>query len=286
MSTSGVTSPAAPAAGAATGVAHPARVPARPWLAAYLHWLEQYKRTWRGSALTTLLIPLGTLLALGYGLGTLVDGGGGLPGVSVSYAAFLAPGLLATAVMQNSCDDSMWPVMGAIKWNRTYLAMLATPLGSRDVWAGHALWILTRATVAATVFLGFSALLGLVSSWWALAVPPVAVLLAASFALPVMAFSARAENDENFSLLYRFAIIPLSLFSGAYFQVSQLPAWIQPVAWATPLWHGVQLTRGAMLGAASGLGVGMAVLHLAVIAVWVVVGARLVDASFRRRLVR
>ena len=103
-------------------------------LRAYEHWLAQYKRVWRGTVGTSLVNPLLYLTALGVGLGTLVDKTQNAPG-GVPYLDFVAPGLLAAAAMQTAATESRWPVMGAIKWTRTYYAMIATPLTERDAFS-------------------------------------------------------------------------------------------------------------------------------------------------------
>jgi lipooligosaccharide transport system permease protein len=234
-------------------------------LAAFSAWLHAYRRVWRGSAVNTLLVPVLNLAALGYGLGSLVNGHGGIQGLP--YAQFLAPGLLASGVMQTATDESMFPVMGALRWNRTYHAMTATPLTSSDVFVGHLTYVLARAVSSASVFTCVLWGLGLLHGPTSLLVVPFAFLLAAAFATPVMAFSVRARNDESFALLYRFVWIPMFLFAGAFFPVSQLPEWLQPVAVATPLWHGVELCRAATLDRLSWPAVAVHVLYLVAFAV-------------------
>ena len=229
-------------------------------LAAFSAWLRAYRRVWRGSAVNTLLVPVLNLAALGYGLGSLVNAHGGIEGVP--YAQYLGPGLLAAGVMQTATDESMFPVMGALRWNRTYYAMTATPLTPAEVFVGHLLYILARALSGAIVFACVLWGLGLLHGPTSLLVAPFAFLLAAAFATPVMAYSVRARNDESFALLYRFVWIPMFLFAGAFFPVSQLPGWLQPVAAATPLWHGVELCRAATLDRLSWPAVAVHVLYL------------------------
>ncbi|MBA2638958.1 MAG: ABC transporter, partial [Nocardioidaceae bacterium] len=98
------------------------------------HWRARWRRTWRGSAITNFVLPVLYLLAMGVGLGSYVDDGGATQSLGgVDYLEFLAPGLLATSVMQNAVGASTWPVMGSIKWDKTYFAMIATPLRVRDI---------------------------------------------------------------------------------------------------------------------------------------------------------
>ncbi|MDQ1669353.1 MAG: lipooligosaccharide transport system permease protein [Actinomycetota bacterium] len=250
---------------------------------AFAYWLAQYRRTYRGTVFTTFLEPLGFLAAIGLGLGTLVDNGSGPADLAgVGYLAFIAPGLLAATAMQAAAFESTYPVMGSIKWHRTYHAQLATPLRVVDLLAGHLLFVLLRLVISVTVFLGVMAAFGAIGSSWAVLALPVAVLTGMAHATPIFAFAAAQENDAGFAMLFRFGIVPMFLFSGTFFPVSQLPDILQPVAWVTPLWHGVSLCRDLSLGHPH---LGSALLHLAVPAVWTVAGFLLARRVFHRRLV-
>jgi lipooligosaccharide transport system permease protein len=218
-------------------------------LRSFAYWLTQYRRTWRGTAISTVLEPLGFLAALGLGLGVLVDEGSGSATLEgVGYLEFLAPGLLAATAMQTTAFESTYPVMGAIKWLRTYHAMLATPLRVVDVLGGHLLFVAFRLVMTSTVFLLVMAVFGAIASPWGLLALPVAVLTGLAFAPAIFAFSATRENDSGFAMLFRFGIMPMFLFSGTFFAVSLLPAPLEVAAWFTPLFHGVSLCRGISLG--------------------------------------
>ena len=217
------------------------------WLRAARYWGYQYKQTWRSSIVTSFLIPVLYLAAMGVALGSLIDKHShGVDGVS--YVAFLAPGLLAGTTMQIGTNDVTYPVMGAIKWMRTYLAQLAAPLNVYDVLLGHLAWIAARLAIVVTIYLGVMAIFGVVHSPWAIFALPAGVLTGLAFAGPISAFSATRDRDAAFSSLYRFAIIPLFLFSGTFFPISRLPVGLQAVAYATPLYHGVSLCRDLTLG--------------------------------------
>jgi len=252
-------------------------------LRSFAYWIAQYRRTWRGTAISTVIEPLGFLAAIGLGLGTLVDQGNGTASVpGGSYLAFIAPGLLAASAMQTAAFESTYPVMGSIKWHRTYHAQLATPLGVVDLLAGHLLFVAMRLTITVSVFLLLMAAFGAIGSWWAVLALPVAVLTGLAHATPIFAFSAKQDNDSGFAMLFRFGIVPLFLFSGTFFPISQLPAVLHPVAWVTPLWNGVALCRDLALGhpdAASAAG------HLAVLVAWTVAGFVVARRTFERRLV-
>ena len=140
--------------------------------------------------------------------------------------------------------------MGAIKWMRTYFAMLATPLRVVDVLRGHLGWIAVRLAMVSAIYLAVVAAFGVVHSPLAVLALPAAVATGLAFAAPIAAYSATQERDVAFIAIYRFALIPLFLFSGTFFPVTRLPGWLQPVAYATPLYHGVSLCRGLVLGTA------------------------------------
>jgi lipooligosaccharide transport system permease protein len=269
MTTTAAGAPAPPAEG-------------RMWDRALSYWWMSYRRTWRGTLFSGFLSPLFFLLSMGFLLGSLVDrsNGGGVGGVS--YLAFVAPGVLAAQAMQTAIGESTWSVLGAVKWQRQYHAMLAGPLGVTDVLVGHLAYVAIRVSITSAVFVLVAGVLGAFESWWVLAALPVALLTGMAFAVPTFAFSARTEADGGFNVLFRFIVMPLFLFSGTFFPVSQLPAVLQPIAYVTPLWHGVDACRDLALGQATVLGV---LGHVAYLLLWVVVGFAVARWSFRSKLV-
>jgi lipooligosaccharide transport system permease protein len=235
-----------------------------------------------GSAVSSFLAPLLYLGAMGFGLGSLVDRSGGASLGGVPYVAFVAPGVLAATAMQTGVGEASYPVMGAVKWQRQYHAMLAAPLGPVDLVVGHAAFIVLRVAIAAVAFTLVAALLGALPSPLAVVAVLVAVLCGAAHVPAVMAFSAAQENDYYFALLFRFGVLPMFLFAGTFFPVDQLPGWVQPVAWATPLWHGTSAARQLTLGSPDWLAVGA---HCAYLLVWCGAGLALAVRVFTRRLV-
>ena len=249
-------------------------------LRVYRTHLLAYRRTWRGSLTTSFLFPMLYLAAIGVGLGKLVKAHGLVDGVS--YIDFLAPGLLAATAMQIGANESTYPIMAGIKWLKTYGAMLATPLETTDVLYGTLLWIASRVAMASALFLAVMALFGTVHSFVAVLAFPAAVLTGAAFSAPVVAFSATRETDQSFVVLYRVVVVPLFLFSGTFYPVSQLPGALQAVAVATPLFQGVALTRALTLGHLGGWAMAGHAGYLVALVVAGVVAGRW---SFRRRLV-
>ena len=247
----------------------------------FRYWLTNYRRTWRGSIYTSMLSPLLYLGAMGIGLGKLVDAHGTARLGGLSYLAFLAPGLLAAAAMQAGVEESTYPVLGSVKWRRTYYAAAASPLRPADLFHGHLLFTTMRLAMNSAIFLAVMALFGAVASPWALAALPAAVLTGLAFAAPVEAWAITVTKDTSFALIFRFGLIPLFLFSGTFFPITQLPAWLRPLAYITPLWHGVALCRSLTLGTAS---LGGALAHVTYLAAVAAVSIAAGNRSYRRRL--
>jgi len=247
----------------------------------FRYWLTNYRRTWRGSIYTSFLSPVLYLGAMGIGLGKLVDahGTGRLGGVS--YLAFLAPGLLAAAAMQAGIEESTYPVLGSVKWRGTYYAAAASPLRPADIFHGHLLFTAMRLAMNSAIFLAVMAAFGAITSPWVLAALPVAVLTGIAFAAPVEAWAITVTKDTSFALVFRFGMIPLFLFSGTFFPVTQLPVWIRPLAYATPLWHGVALCRSLSLGTAT---LGGTLVHVGYLAALAAVSIAVGQRTYRRRL--
>ncbi len=248
----------------------------------YEFWLAYYRRVWRGSIVSSFVNPVLYLAALGIGLGTLVNKSPSPPG-GVTYSHYVAPGLLVAAAMQIASSESTWPVMGSFKWTRSYFAMAATPLGPASIFVGHQLFIATRILVSATAYLAVIAAFGGIQSWPAIFAPLAALLTGLAFSAPIAAYAATAESDNAFSAILRFAIVPMFLFSGTFFPVARLPTVLEWVAYATPLWHGVDLARGLVLGT---IGAAAAVGHVAYLLSFVVAGLAVGRITYARRLQR
>lgn len=207
-----------------------------------------YRRTWRGSVISTFFNPVLYLLAMGVGLGRLVDDGGGTASLGIDYLTFLAPGLLAATAMMTGAGDASWPVMAGIKWRKTYDAVLATPIGVPELMVGHLSWVGVRLVFVTVVYSGVMTAFGATTiTQGILAIPP-AVLTGLAFSAVITGYTARLKDEQGLSALFRFGIMPLFLFSGTFFPIEQLPGWTQPAAYATPLYHGVSLCRGLALG--------------------------------------
>jgi lipooligosaccharide transport system permease protein len=155
------------------------------------------------------------------------------------------------------------------------------PLTERDVLIGHQLFVVTRVLTASAAYLVVVAAFGAVNSWLGLLAIPVAVLIGTAFSMPMAAYSATSDSDSSFPPIFRFVIVPMFLFSGTFFPVSQMPPALEFLAYVTPIWHGVELCRGLMLGTIELL---PALGHVAYLLAWTIVGLVLARRAYRKRL--
>ena len=249
------------------------------------HRFLQYRRTFRASIFSSFLSPALFLTAMGLGLGSYVSSSA-VPSLGgVSYLAFLAPGLLAATAMQSASFEATFPIMGGLVWNKIFHAMYATPISPRDIALGNLAWIAARLTFISTVFTLVIVLFGAAASPLVVLAIPAAVLTGLAFAAPIAAFSATQKTPDRFAAIFRFGITPLFLFSGTFFPLTSLPTFLQPLAWLTPLYHGVALTRGLSLGTIVNDPV-FALVHLVAIIAFIAVGAWALMRTMERRLVR
>ena len=244
-------------------------------------WLTNYRRTWRGSIYSSVLNPVLYLGAMGVGLGSLVNAHGTASLGGVSYLTFLAPGLMAAAAMQTAMGESTYPVFGSVKWLKTYQAAAATPLRPADLFHGHLMFTTLRLAMNSVVFLAIMAAFGAARSAWVLACLPAAVLTGLAFATLIEAYAMTCKKDSSFALLFRFGVIPLFLFSGTFFPITSLPAVVRPLAYLTPLWHGVALCRSLSLGTAQP---GQTALHVGYLLAVTAAGIYAGNLTYRRRL--
>ncbi|MTD13130.1 ABC transporter permease [Nakamurella sp. YIM 132087] len=245
-------------------------------------------RTWRatavGSVLSAIGVPVLTLLAMGLGLGTLVDRGNraALPG-GVGYLQFLAPALVMAAAVQTAVTEAAYPTFAKFKWRRVFFGISATPVTPRQIAAGEVLFVATRVAVGAILLYPILLLFGAGGGWRGLWMVPVAVLTACACAVWVLALVAVMHSEGGaLNLLFRFGVVPMTLFSGSFFPVDTMPAGMRWIAWISPLWHGNEVARSAVLGTAAPLPV---LGHLAVLVVMLLLGAVVAVRKFQRRLV-
>jgi lipooligosaccharide transport system permease protein len=251
------------------------------WLRSWHYHATFYAQTWRGSVASNVLFPIFFLASLGVGVGHLVTQHTGLV-QGHTYLHFIAPSLLATTTMQLGEGESLWPVLAALKWIRSYHAAAATPLEPEDIFYGKLAWVVSRAFVTGIFYTIVIAAFGALQSWWALTLPFVGALVALAFSAPLVAYAARCQSDGSFIAIYRFAFVPMFLFSATFYPVSAYPGYLRPIVQVMPLYHGVALARAAAYGhAAPDALIG----HLTVLAGLAAVGIYLGRRTMRRRLV-
>lgn len=249
-------------------------------------WLLAYRRTWRSSIWSSVLGPLFYLGAMGYGLGSLVDKHGTASLGGVPYVEFVAPAVLAVTAMNSGLTNALFPVFGAVHWNSIYLAARATVLSAGDIFRGHLLFMSLRIAMNSACFIAFTAAFGLIRSPWAVLLLPAAVLTGLAFATPSAAWAVALENQTAMNYPIRFGAVPLMLFSATFFPITQLPGWVRPVAYATPLWHGVALCRALSLGTvdASAGDAASAAVNVAYLTAMAALGLWWGGRAYRRRL--
>jgi lipooligosaccharide transport system permease protein len=179
--------------------------------------------------------------------------------------------------------DSTWPVLARFEWARIYYGQAAAPPRPGDILDGHLAFVLFRTVLSSAAFLVIAAAFGTLHSWWALATLPIGALVGLAVAAPTFAFASSIRSDSYLAILFRVGMIPMSLFSGVFFPVASLPVLLRWVAYVFPLWHGVDLSRAAMLGRAPGWAA--LTVHLLVLLAWCAAGWFLAHRRFRRRLV-
>jgi len=225
--------------------------------------------------------PVFYLLAMGQGLGSLVGALPGPDGAPLSYAAFIAPGLLAASAMNGAVFDSTFNVFFKLKYAKLYDAMLATPLGPVDVALGEIGWALIRGGLYSLGFLAVMGGFGLLASPWALLALPAALLVAFAFAAVGMAATSFMRSWQDFDLV-TLAVLPMFLFSTTFYPLSVYPPVLQTVVQCLPLYHAVELMRGLTTGAVHVGMLGNLAYFLVMIAIGVVVAARRLDALLLR----
>ncbi len=215
-----------------------------------LHLIERnmlaYRRMWL-ILLSGVFEPVFYLLSIGVGLGKLIPNVTGPGSAPVTYVQFVAPALLATAAMQGAVFDSTFNIFFKIKYGKVYDAVLATPLGVGDIALGEVTWALLRGSLYATTFLIVTAGFGATRSWWSLLALPTAVLIGYGFAGLGMGCTTFLRSWQDFEWI-TLAMMPMFLFSTTFFPLGVYPRGLQIFVECTPLYQGIEIVRGLMLG--------------------------------------
>lgn len=228
--------------------------PARPAFGSARHLIERNALFFRGHMLVIIggfFEALFYLLSIGVGIADLVgdvEGPGGRP---LEYTEFVAPAMLAASAMNGAMMES-FNIMAKLHLSKAYEAVLATPIGIRDIALGEVTWTLMRGGAYSAAFLGVMAGLGLISSWWALLALPAALLVGFTFAAIGLAAVSLIRGWQDFEWVMT-AVLPMFLFSATFAPLSTYPDGVAWLARVMPLYHGVALLRGLTTGAVGGV---------------------------------
>ena len=194
--------------------------------------------------------PVLYLVSIGLGVGAYIDkntDGMGVDGVS--YITFLAPALLATAAIQGAIDESVYPTLEGFKWNKTFFSMNATPLSGNHIAMGVFFNSLIRVIFTAVIYWFVMLAFGVLESPRAWLAIFTAVMAGAAFGALMQALAGMLENEDIFfTVLGRFVIMPLFLFSGTFYPLTNMPIYLQWIGWISPLWHATELGRWLTYG--------------------------------------
>jgi lipooligosaccharide transport system permease protein len=199
--------------------------------------------------------PILYLLGLAVGLAALIDAPIVENGVEVSYLVFVAPALLMTAAISVASEEFSYPVMAGFKWRRYFFGFSASPLSPSQIANGVVAGAAARMGLTVVLYFAFIALFFAILQPGAL-VPATAwlsifigLLAGLSFGIPLMAYAASIEDDKGqFALVQRFIFMPMFLFSGTFYPLSNLPDWLEWIGWISPLWHATELGRVVTYG--------------------------------------
>jgi lipooligosaccharide transport system permease protein len=234
---------------------------------------------------TAIGSPLLYLLAFGIGLASLIKTGGTSGIAGVSYAEFVIPAFLCAGAVGTATEEFTFGVLLGFKWNEVFVGMGATPITPRQIAEGHMLYTVIRMAVTSGIFLAISLAFGAIHLPSGLLVLPIALLGGLAFGVPIGAYSATIREDRGqFAVIGRSVVLPMTLFSGTVFPLTQLPIWLQWIGWISPLWHSTQLARDASYGQVEP---GWLILvHVVVLAAEIVIGWVVFVRNTTRRLNR
>ncbi len=234
---------------------------------------------WRKLLVPAILMnfgePLIYLLGLGFGLGRFVGDMSGMP-----YLAFLSSGIIASSAMTTASFEGMYSVFTRMVPQKTYEAILATPLEIDDILAGEMLWCATKSLFSGMAILAVAAVLGVVESWQAVWVIPVVFLIGLCFAGLALIMSSLAYNYDFFNYYFVLIVTPMYILCGVFYPIESLPAAVQGAVQVLPLTHAVMLTRSLVAGAE----LTQPLLHITVLLLYAAVSYAIALVLVRKRL--
>lgn len=243
------------------------------WRRNFLVW----KKLAVASILGNIADPLITLIAFGYGLGSLLKEVEGIP-----YIHYLASGSICMSIMMASSFEALYSAFSRMHVQKTWEALLNAPLGLDDVVLAEMLWAATKSMFSGIAILGVMFLLGIGLNPNTLLVPPILFLVGATFASIGLVMNAIAKGYDFFTYYFTLVLTPMMFLSGVYFPTAQLPAWLQIVSDLLPLSAAVHLVRPLILGQWPAA----PLMDIATLAIYCVAGFYAATILTRRRLMK
>jgi len=232
----------------------------------------------------TILNPLLYLISIGVGVGSLISHNIGPHGIDgVSYLTFIAPALLAASAIQSAQDEVVFPTFQGFKWNRIFFGMNATPQTGSSIAGGVFLAAMVRTIFGVGVYSAILYLFGAMNSPHSYLAIPIAIFSGAAFGAVMLACAAYTENEDKFfTIVGRFIIGPMFLFSGTFFPITNMPVVVQIFGWISPLWHSIELGRYATYG--HRISMTMVVVHFTYLLAMLVFGLLFAFRQYSRKL--
>ena len=232
----------------------------------------------------SVMNPLLYLLAIGAGVGTLINrSSGGIDGVE--YLVFLAPALLANAAIQGSMEETIFPTLSGFLWNKTFFGMNSTPLGGRAIALGVYWAAMARNIFTVLCYYLVMLLFGVLKAPHAWLAIPAGVLAGAAFGAVMLALASNAKNEDHFfTFVGRFVIQPMFFLSGTFFPLDSIPIYLRWIGWISPLWHATDLGRYLTYG--RDISITLVFIHVLFLLTMIVVGLTLAFRAFERRLAK
>lgn len=232
----------------------------------------------------SVMNPLLYLLAIGAGVGTLINrSSGGIDGVP--YLVFLAPALLANAAIQGSMDETIFPTLSGFLWNKTFFGMNSTPLGGRQIALGVYWAAMLRNIFTVVCYYLVMAAFGVLKAPHAWLAIPAGILAGAAFGAVMLAFAANVKNEDHFfTFVGRFIIQPMFFLSGTFFPLESIPIYVRWVGWISPLWHATDLGRFLTYG--HSIPIWLVIVHILFLSAMILIGLTIAFRGFERRLAK
>ena len=204
---------------------------------------DVFLRLWKTEVGGIIAEPIVILAALGFGLGAYVEDINGK-----SYGEFVAPGIIASYAMFHAVFECTFSTYLRMETHRIFDGIIVTPINVEDLVMGEIAWGATRSTLTATSILGFTYILGLVSSPWALLIIPVSFVVGLMFASIAITVTALVPYINSLNSFFTLFVTPMWFFSGVFFPLDELPSAVSTLAWLSPLTPAAHLVRGLAFG--------------------------------------